>query len=375
MSELRAEHPFSLTRGGPFFQATRALHITWPILVAIAWVPMMAAALVQRALGLQVDPLVYDPSVHTRALVALPLLWLAEHLLEIRCAHTTELVREQGIVDRGRFDAILDRAERLRDSRMVEALLALIVLGIGEATLWRFRDGAGFVYAIEHRATTSFASIWYVGLALPLFQFLVLRWLWHWGLWTYVLARLSRLQIQTNAIHPDRAAGLRMLNLPIDAFAVFVASLSAVLSAVWCLKCYEKLTTIEKLTPEFFTFVVLAIVVACGPLFAFTAKIYNTRHRDLGKYHVLARQYATDFRRTWLVEHGDRSPLGTSDIQSLNDLGGAYRTTEDTRLWPFGARTIIAIGLCAIVPMLPVLLVSMPLAELLARFGKTLVGI
>jgi len=32
--------------------------------------------------------------------------------------------------------------------------------------------------------------------------------------------------------------------------------------------------------------------------------------------------------------------LGTTDIQSLNDLGGSFKTADATRLYPFGAGTL-----------------------------------
>jgi hypothetical protein len=107
----------------------------------------------------------------------------------------------------------------------------------------------------------------------------------------------------------------------------------------------------------------------------FSTHVVRTRHRDLTAYHSFAREYVAQFKRTWLG--GDpkgREVLGLSDIQSLNDLGGAYATTEKTSMFPFGVRTLATLWLGAILPMLPVILSAMPLKEVAEHLGKLVLG-
>jgi hypothetical protein len=85
-----------------------------------------------------------------------------------------------------------------------------------------------------------------------------------------------------------------------------------------------------------------------------------------------------DFKRKWIIDRTDSVPrshhtlLGTGDIQSLNDLGGSFDTAESTRAIAFGTRTLLAVALGCIVPMLPLLLATTPTSEILRKVGKML---
>src|SRR5262249_7010023 len=152
----------------------------------------------------------------------------------------------------------------------------------------------------------------------------------------------------------DRAAGLHSLSDPLEAFAIYTASVGVLASTTWMLKIHQHRATINAVTPTFFSFVVLAVVIGCGPLMVFGRQLYDARHHGVSTYHQLAHEYVGAFRRKWLAEsRGDEpsSVLGTSDIQSLNDLMGSYRSVDDTRLYPFGVRELVALWTGEFVPM------------------------
>jgi hypothetical protein len=364
------EPGLSLTRGGPFYHLLRRVHLLdhprWIWLVAFAWLPLAIATLVELAITGHLDSIATDVSVHVRLLVMLPLLIVAEDLLEARCRNATEHVREERIADRASLDAIITRTEHLRDAWLPEVLIVVIVVGVGQ--LW-LRS-----YVWTSLGAPTFARAWCFLVALPLAQFLIVRWLWRWALWTYVLARLASLGLSLDALHPDQAAGLKVLSGPTEAFAVFVASLSAMASATWMMKLHAHATTLKTLSPLFFTFVVVVIILACAPLMLFSRKLYRARHRDANAYHRLARDYVDAFRTKWLAE-GTSAVLGTSDIQSLNDLGGSFRTAEATRLYPFGVRTIINLWTGVLVPLVPLLLAEAPIDQVATHFGRMLFGV
>jgi hypothetical protein len=378
---MQSEHPFSLTRGGPFYHLLRRAHLTdrrgniAPLrLAAVVWVPLVFASLLQWALGGGLDPIVLDPTVHVRILIMVPLLVVAENLLEVRCASSATHARTEAIAERATLDAILDRTEHLRDSWVPEALLALLVALAGEAWLWGLLGWQGLFRS--HPAMVSFATVWCVTIALPLVQFLTLRWLWRWLMWSYVLARLSRVSLSLNALHPDRAAGLRVLSQPIDAFSIFVASVASLLSASWMMKLHDHRATLQTLSPLFVAFAVIVLVIACGPLLVFSRQLYRVRYRDVEAYHDLARDYVDELRRKWITERsGESSLLGTPDIRTLNDLGGSYRTTEETRVIAFGVSNIARVWVGALVPMLPIAVVTMPMSEVASHLGHMLFGL
>ena len=49
---------------------------------------------------------------------------------------------------------------------------------------------------------------WYVGVSVPAFLFLGLRWFWRGFVWSRFLARLSRLDLRLVATHQDGAGGI-----------------------------------------------------------------------------------------------------------------------------------------------------------------------
>jgi hypothetical protein len=103
--------------------------------------------------------------------------------------------------------------------------------------------------------------------------------------------------------------------------------------------------------------------------------LYRARHREIDRYNRLALEYVRSFQRRWIEERSGRDELlGSSDLQSLNDLCGAYEHLDRTRLVPFGPRTLVGLLVAAVVPMLPLVAATMPLDQLLKQLGHVLLG-
>jgi hypothetical protein len=373
---------FSLTRGGPFYHLMRRcrlvaqsgrVRVEW--LVAITWLPLLASMMFDMIVGDPIDPAAHDPAMHVRLLITLPMLFIAEDLLEVRCAGAERTLRRDAVVERATWDAIIGRAEDLRDWWVVEAALAIAVLALGQIALWGTGGWSGLVTGHHMVIRPTFTTFWSVTFALPLVQFLMFRWLWRWFVWSYVLARMSRVSLSLNTLHPDKAGGLKALGAPIDAFAVYVAALAAIFSAAWTFQLHGGLTTLNEVSPTFFTFMIVVLLVACGPLTLFTTHLYRARYRDTVAYHGLGRRYVDEFRRKWILEPTGESPLASQDIQSLNDLCGSYITSSETKLYPFSVRAVVNLWGGAIIPMIPVLFATTPVAEIALRFGKMMFGL
>jgi hypothetical protein len=89
------------------------------------------------------------------------------------------------------------------------------------------------------------------------------------------------------------------------------------------------------------------MLTALGPLSFFSFKLIEARriaHREIG---TLSSRYLDSFRRKWIQEgtRQDEPLLGTSDIQSLADLGNAFNTVSDMRILPFSAKTVVRLAM------------------------------
>ena len=73
-----------------------------------------------------------------------------------------------------------------------------------------------------------------------------------------------------------------------------------------------------------------------------------------------------DFRQKWIKKPSeDTEPLlGTSDIQSLADLGNAFNVISDIHLLPYGKQALIRLGILLVVPLLPLTLTIVPLKQI-----------
>src|SRR5215475_9278679 len=129
---------FSLILGGPLYQVIRRVHLSGDALELVrrrliviplfAWLPLLIlSALEGRAWGDAVRvPFLADIEVHTRFLLALPLLIVAELVVHQRMRPVVRQFLERDLIaetSRTRFDAALPSALRLRNSVLAEVLL------------------------------------------------------------------------------------------------------------------------------------------------------------------------------------------------------------------------------------------------------------
>jgi hypothetical protein len=61
----------------------------------------------------------------------------------------------------------------------------------------------------------------------------------------------------------------------------------------------------------------------------------------------------------------DEALLGTSDIQSLADLGNSYAVVREMQVVPFNRNDVILLVVATVIPLLPLLLTVIPLDALL----------
>lgn len=376
---------FSLVDGGPLCRLIRRLGWVRPdgqcdylrsclALVAVAWGPLFVLSIVERAVTGRVPSI--DWSAHARLLVTIPLLFRAEASLHWRSRRAIEIfLDERWAPDQSdRVAKIIASAERLRDAVAPEVILLGLALIGGQAIVWRVGGGRSFVNELLLDPQQVAPKYWYALVSLPLFQFLLFRSLWRWGIWAGLLWRLSRLDLRPVASHPDLAGGLAFLALPSEGFAFIVAGLSAAQAGVYANQVLFHGAALASLTSKAVIFTIAAVVVALGPLVVFARQLVPCRISGAIEYDRLATDYTRLFHARW-IERGQRSELlGSADIQALADLGTASKVVYDTRPVPFSPMSVIPIVVAALAPMLPVALLRVPVTELLIKVGGALLG-
>jgi hypothetical protein len=135
------------------------------------------------------------------------------------------------------------------------------------------------------------AGWWYVCVSKPIFQFLLYRWLWRFIIWSNLLRRIAKLELQLFPTHPDHAGGLGFLGLGQSKFAIIIFALSSVVAttiANHVLYGGESLISFKFMVA---IFVLLNVIFFLLPLMVFTPKLAALKHRGLLEYNALATTY------------------------------------------------------------------------------------
>ena len=304
------ELEFSPVNGGPFYRVLRARGWVGPdgwkvfrislLLIAIGWLPMILLALIEWRTTRALDPVVLDPAVHARLVVAIPLLIAAAAALDNRCATATKrFVGGQYTGQMNLVERLFEEVKHERDSKLPEAVMAVVALGVGQAAIWGWTGWRGLLYGFDIQTDSGWppCRLWYSTFALPLFQFLLLRTMWSWLLWSRVLWGLSSADPQPVPTHPDHAGGLAYLAEPPIAFAIAVLAGSSVVAASWLERTRVAGATLQSLSVGFVGLCIMALVIALGPLLFFSKCRSARGSKGYRQYSQLALTHSRLFHR------------------------------------------------------------------------------
>ena len=344
------------------------------MLALFTWVPLLVLSALQGMLLSGPDiPFLKDIAAHSRFLLAVPVLVLADMPIGYRLREMVLQFRNSGLVraeERQRFDEIVDDATTMRDSRLGE--IAIVIL----AYTTTYLNFAGFGFQRwsswirpEMDGHFSIAGYWFLLVATPIFQFLLLRWFYRMLVWGRFLRKVSGLSLRLSAAHPDAAGGLGFLGKSLIPFGVITFALSAVISGAIASRVLYAGAQLQTFGPIFAALLIFSLIVFVGPILVFTPKLFRLKYEGTLKYGVLADRYTRLFEAKW-VELGarkevDGSVLGSSDIQSLADLGNSFELVRKMRVVPIEPSDFIALTVPAIIPAIPLLTTVMPLSEIL----------
>jgi len=338
----------------------------------VAWLPLAALSVFEgRAVSGVKIPFFLDYGVYGRLLVAVPLLVLAEIAVRkrtravLRDFVTAKLISEQ---DMPRFEHAVAAAARLSESLLPEAIalgavyavtaLRIHLVPFEPLTTW------------YHKGNVITLAGWYYALAsLPIFLFLLIRWIWRLAIWTGLLWKISRLGLQLLPIHPDGMGGLGFLRLAQTPFGLVGFAGGAVMSSYLIRGMIYSGGSLGGSVAPMAAYVILATFVILAPAFAFTDKLVEVRANGLLKYGDIGQEYARLFDEKWAkgVNPDSETILGSTDIQSLADLRNSLVIVQNMSVVAIDRKTIIIIAAAAAIPMLPLLLLAVPFEEIIAR--------
>jgi hypothetical protein len=350
--------------------------------LAVTWVPLFVLTLIEgTAFGEAVTiAFLRDHIVNGRYLLAMPLLLLMDRVVAHRTLLAVERLRAAGLIadrDQTGFEEDLAKLRRMWRSRRVRWALVLLICSASalsfalnrqlEISSWRFTGDSTSV-------RLSAAGVWELFVAIAFVRFLFLRALWKLAVWVWLLARLSRLQLRIEALHPDSRCGLHFLGTTQLAFTPLIAALAVQFG------CFVAVAVrYEGMRPASFkftaaAFVLFSLALILGPLLVFARQAFLVQERATIVFGAWATLAARHMSAHLFASQRQPAPgqLSTAEISSMTDASALFDRVLATRPVPITVRHIAVVMIAAIAPMLLPLLALLPLAEILKRLAEIL---
>jgi hypothetical protein len=209
------------------------------------------------------------------------------------------------------------------DSAWAEAIILVLITGNiyfrfvkhdVEISSWQFPDGNA-----DQKA--SWAAWWLLTVSMPIFQFIVLRWMWRWIVWFRLHWMISHINLNLSPTHPDKAGGIGFLGEPPAPFSMVTMTFGIVISAVIA----SKMIFFEKHLDDFYihigVFVILCILINMLPLVIYFKPMRLTRIKGIFEYSALVQKHHLQFKDKWFVSTtNDELLIGNADISSMCDF-------------------------------------------------------
>jgi hypothetical protein len=375
----------SLIRGGPIYWVENApgeitshgwtLGTKLLIGIAAAWVPLVVLTAVHGASDLR--ELLTDYRVYARALIAIPLLILAQGGLEWRFHEMPRYFLEANLIrvpQLGRFDEIMQKAARWRAAKWpFVAIIVLVLLDAGymlesgrlKNATWATDPTTGAITAAGYYSTLVAQGVFLALLGLIL---------WKWLTWLRVLRDISKLDLQLDATDADSTGGLGFLGEIPKAFIPVLLALSTVVGASWRDQVLAGQVDLKSLAMPAALLAVLTLSLFFAPLLVFTPKLLKCKREGAIEYGTLRHLHSLEFRKKWVDERRAHIEefLGSRDLTSLSGITSGFRNVEEMRVFPFRADTLVGLLTALALPLIPVVTTEIPLQELLKKLFEAL---
>jgi len=311
-----------------------------------------------------------DIAVHSRMLVAVPLLVAADYLVLPRLEAigrylqaSNLLAPSQGVA----FAGVMNKARRVSAGNVTAIVLTVLVYTL--TTILINVVPASAIPAWQRGAVghgLSAAGWWHALVSLPILLGLMLGWIWRLMVWTWFLASTSRLGLCLLPSHPDRAGGLQFIAFSPRIFVPVVLAMATVVAGTLADRIFlaGESPIGHEVTPVA-TATILVLIFMAPPL-VFTRALLVAWRNGVFLYGDLAARMGTRFEQKWLearLDHGD-NPLESSNFSATVDLYGVVANVYGMKLLLVEYPGLVLLAVAALLPFAPIWLYVVPLGRL-----------
>jgi len=353
------------------------------VLSGIAWLPLVVLTLIDGTF-MATDitmPFVRDVLPYVRGLVVIPLLVIADNVIEPMMTRVVNYLRTSGVVpdsEHVQLDTAIDRVALLLNARWMQAILVLLAVIVSwtlqadYVDMWTERNVTSWALQLENgKVDGTLAGTWFLLVTSPMVSFLLYRWIWRYIVWSLFLYRVSRLKLELYASHSDLAGGLGMIGAGQSLFGiVFLIMASLVSSELASNILYEgeKLADVKMVV---LVFIVFSIVVIAIPLFFFTRKLFTLKRGALVEYGTLQHQISRDFHQHW-IKNESKDLVDSMQPSAMADYSAVYEVVSTMRIVPLTPKAVVFLAGLLLLPFLPLTLTEQSVWDVLQMIGGSL---
>jgi hypothetical protein len=356
-------------------------------LVLLTWVPVALLAWRQGLVDTAITPTNFfaDFAAYAQFLVALPLFVAAEVIIDRSTREAADQFVACEIIsaqDRPAVDRLHGFIGRLSRSRWSDAAcvvvgyalsLAILVPEFGPDPLptWHAEGAA-------HARFLTAAGIWEFFIALPVLNYIWLRFAWKIVLWMLYLYRITRFRLDLHPTHPDLTGGIGFISEAQGRFALFILAYG--ISNVAATVGYEIAVlnydwSVMPVWGPLLGFAIGAPLLFTLPLFMFTKQLYRSKIRGLAAYRERVTELSRQVESRWMIGRDtEQAPeLEMRQLAELTTLGTLFSRIERMRVVPFDLRSfgqLVGSTFGAIATLLPLLHANGDLANMLEAISR-----
>jgi len=347
-------------------------------LALLSWLPIVAWALLTgRAAASSGESLLHHYGVQVRCLVVIPLLILAEPMLQHKLKSIMAKLAQAALADppmRERLDAACADVVRLWRASLPW------VLGIGVAIAWSLVDRAhdhedAMSWALDGSGGLGFGGWWFGYVVRPIFLVLLLGWMWRILLISGWFWRVGRLELSLVPTHPDRVGGIAFVEKLPGAFALVTLALSAQLASRWAHEILHHAASLATFRQPVILFGVLWTLWLLLPLIGLAPALNRARRKAVAEYSQLVGRQGRLVHRRWIdgEKVGDEPILDAPEIGPVADAAAMYEAVKKMRRVPVGKASLVMIVVPLALPLVLAAALQIPLKDLLLKLVKTMV--
>ena len=352
------------------------------LLSGIAWLPLVVLTLIDGTF-ISDDitiPFIKDVVPYVRGLVIIPLLVMADNVIEPMMTRIVRYLRVSGIVpgsELERLDRAVNRMAYLMNNKWIQAIIVILavlvswLLRTDYVDMWKEEGVTSWaLWSKQGEVDETMAGLWFLFITSPLISFLFYRWIWRFIAWTLFLYRVSRLKLELYASHTDLAGGLGIFGGGQSLFGILFMVMATMISSQLANNLLYEGEHLVDIRLIVLVFIVLSIIVIEAPLLFFTGKLFNLKRKALAEYGALEQQISGDFHRQWITDEGEKL-VDSMQPSAMADYSAVYEIVNSMRIVPLHPRVIALLAVILVLPFLPLVLTEQSIWDVLNKIGES----